>query len=61
MSRVDKLLHAYDNAVKEIQMISAIAKDSPELGAKYACKVESVLAEIPAQEEDPEHMKDFKA
>ena len=42
MSRVDKLLAAYDKLMAEV---------CPSV----------VLADIPAQEEDPEHLKDFKA
>jgi hypothetical protein len=41
MSRVDKLLAAYDKLMAEV---------CPPV----------VLADIPAQEEDPEHMKDFE-
>lgn len=47
MSRVDKLLAAYDEAVAALHGFGHY-KDG------------IVAAEIPAQEEDPEHMKDFE-
>jgi hypothetical protein len=48
MSRVDALLKAYDEAVIALNAVGMQKNPEP------------VMAEIPAQEEDPEHMRDFE-
>lgn len=56
MSRVDKLLQAYDEAIAEIKILTIVPENPPLSDEKEL----QLLAEIPAQEEDPEHMKDFE-
>jgi hypothetical protein len=57
MSRVDKLLAAYDEAMLEL-------KDMAEagIGLVKAIIPEAIvsMASIPAQEEDPNHLSDFE-
>lgn len=55
MSRIDKLLQAYDEAISEIKILVTVAENSPLSDEKEL----SLLASIPAQEEDPNHLVDF--
>jgi hypothetical protein len=53
MSRVDALLKAYDEAIK---LGEALVQAAP---IHVATGIE--MAELPAQEEDPNHMQDFES
>ena len=57
MSRVDALLKAYDEAMLELNDMAAAG-----VGLVKAIIPEAVvsMAELPAQEEDPNHMNDFE-
>lgn len=57
MSRVDALLKAYDEAVLELKDMAAAG-----VGLIKGIIPEAIvsMAELPAQEEDPEHMRDFE-
>ena len=57
MSRVDKLLAAYDEAMLELK---DIAEASVAMFKAVIPEVVVSVAEIPAQEEDPNHMVDFE-
>jgi hypothetical protein len=57
MSRVDALLKAYDEAMLEL---NDMAEAGVGLVKAIIPKAVVSMAELPAQEEDPEHMRDFE-
>jgi hypothetical protein len=63
MSRVDALLKAYDQALFELQeylKLGKMAEDLNKISQAWNGQDVVVKAEIPAQEEDPNHMNDFE-
>ena len=68
MSRVDKLLAAYDGLLAEIKGLIKAVENTP-LPEEYVNSelkspeeldvIHARMAEIPAQEEDPGHLEDF--